>query len=68
MTITEWCDNCGNSWKCDDENTPDCCPYCGYDGQDYTTAKEPEVYDYEPDERGDEAAEFGGMDIPDSRY
>ena len=64
MTITEHCDKCKNSWRCDDEDTPDECPFCGYDGNDDDTAGDVEVYEPEPDDDdwGDEAADFGGMD------
>ena len=39
------------------------CPYC--DGETKPEECEP---DYEPDDWGDEAADFGGMDIPDTRF
>ena len=68
MTITEHCDKCNNTWRCDDENTPDRCPYCGYDGEDDDTAGEVDCDVPDNEDLGDEAADFGGMDIPDTRF
>ena len=61
MTVTFYCGACNYSYRCDDENMPDECPRCGYDGEDESTS-EPDVDAPDDDERIDEAAEWGGMD------
>ena len=54
--MTQQCPNCGAKYSQNWEE-PDECPYC--DGETKTEEYEP---DYEPDDRIDHAAEWGGMD------
>ena len=54
--MTQRCPNCGRRYLQDWEE-PDECPYC--DGETQTD----EVEDSDDDDRSDESAEWGGMDV-----